>query len=216
MSNLRGTDVAIEASWRRRLLRYYFKLLPWILLVAMLTVGTLAVSQGQNPYITFAVAGGIYVLVEAGRWLPFLLGTPLTRSMLRIFAWSLTDLAVLLAGSKRRALRAEWRAHLAGESDHDPVTWRNFKEALGFVASAIRCRRSDAADAAWTPVDGGFGEDTTLPPAYRLSATRSHSQARERRSCYRRESGPQQRGPGRVGSRRRTSCGEVGLWSLAG
>ncbi len=33
----------------------------------------------------------------------------------------------------------------------------------------------------------GSGEDTTLPPAYRLSATRSHSQARERRSCYRRE-----------------------------
>jgi hypothetical protein len=27
------------------------------------------------------------------------------------------------------------------------------REALGFVASAIRCRYSDAADAAWTPVD---------------------------------------------------------------
>ncbi len=153
MSNLRGTDVAIEASWRRRLLRYYFKLLPWIVLVAMLTVGTLAVTHGQNPYITFAVAGGIYVLVEAGRWLPFLLGTPLTRSMLRISAWSLVDLAVLLAGSKRPALRDEWRAHLAGESGHDPVSWRKVKEALGFVASAIRCRWSDAVNAAWTPVD---------------------------------------------------------------
>jgi hypothetical protein len=153
VSGIRGTNVAIEAPWRRRLLRYYFKLLPWILLVALLTVGTSAVAQGQNPYITFAVAGGIYVLVEAGRWLPFLLGTPLTRSMLRISAWSLLDLAALLAGRNRPALTKEWHTHLAGESGHDPITRRKVKEALGFVASAIRCRCSDAADAAWTPVD---------------------------------------------------------------
>ena len=77
-----------------------------------------------------------------------------TRMMLRISARRLIDLAVLLAGRKRRlALREEWHAHLAGESGHDPVTWQKVKEALGFVASAIRCRCSDAADAAWTPVD---------------------------------------------------------------
>jgi len=65
----------------------------------------------------------------------------------------LVDLAALLAGRKRPALRDEWRAHLAGESGHDPVTWQKVKEALGFVVSAIRCRCSDATDAAWTPFD---------------------------------------------------------------
>jgi hypothetical protein len=34
----------------------------------------------------------------------------------------LTNLAALLAGRRRLALRYEWRAHLAGESGHDPVT----------------------------------------------------------------------------------------------
>jgi len=154
VSDLKGADVAIAASWQRRLLRYYFKLVPWILLVLMLTLGTMAVAHGWNPYITFAVVGGFYVLVEAGRWLPFLLGTPLTRSMLRISVCSLVDLAVLLAGRRGPALRVEWRAHLAGESGHDPVTWPKAREAFGFVASAIRCRCSDAAEAAWwTPVD---------------------------------------------------------------
>lgn len=79
--------------------------------------------------------------------------TRFDRALVRFSVHHLTDLAVLLAGRKRPALRAEWRAHLAGESGHDPVTWRNINEALGFVASAIRCRCSDAADAAWTPVD---------------------------------------------------------------
>ena len=74
---------------------------------------------------------------------------PLARFSVR----GLTSLAAALAGRKRLALRAEWRAHLAGESGHDPVTWQKFKEALGFVISAIQCRCSDAAEAAWTPVD---------------------------------------------------------------
>lgn len=76
-----------------------------------------------------------------------------TRMALRISARRLTDLAVVLAGRRRAALRDEWRAHLAGESGHDPVTWRKVRQALGFVASAIRCRCSDATEAAWTPVD---------------------------------------------------------------
>src|ERR1700733_5846712 len=65
----------------------------------------------------------------------------------------LTSIAVLLAGPKREALRDEWRAHLAGESGHDPADRRKIGEALGFIASAIQCRCADAADAAWTPVD---------------------------------------------------------------
>jgi sugar phosphate isomerase/epimerase len=71
----------------------------------------------------------------------------------RFSARSLTNLAALLAGRRRLALRAEWRSHLAGESGHDPVTWRKIREALGFVASAVQYRLADAADAAWTPVD---------------------------------------------------------------
>jgi hypothetical protein len=74
-------------------------------------------------------------------------------SYAKFFARGLTALAALLAGRRRPALRAEWRAHLAGESGQDQVTWRKVKEASGFVASAIRCRCSDAADAAWTPAD---------------------------------------------------------------
>ena len=68
-------------------------------------------------------------------------------------ARGLTALAAQLAGRKRPGLRDEWRAHLAGKSGHDPVTWPKVKEALGFVASALQCRCTDAADAAWTPVD---------------------------------------------------------------
>jgi hypothetical protein len=65
----------------------------------------------------------------------------------------LVGLAALLAGSRGEALRGEWRAHLAGESGHDPVTWQKVKEALGFVSSAIQYRLADVADAAWTPID---------------------------------------------------------------
>ena len=65
----------------------------------------------------------------------------------------LTGLAAWLAGPKRPALRDEWRAHLAGESGHDPVTWPKVRQALGFVVSGIRFRLADAADLAWRPVD---------------------------------------------------------------
>ena len=91
---------------------------------------------------------------------------PLTRFTVQ----GLTDLASLLAGRRRPALRAEWRTHLAGESGHDPVTWRKVREAGGFVASAVRCRCSDAADAAWAPADAVLRSRTlsnlfTLMPA---------------------------------------------------
>ncbi len=87
------------------------------------------------------IVGSVRALVWASR--------PLARFSVR----GLTDLAALLAGRKRPALRAEWRAHLAGESGHEPVTWQKVREAFGFVASAVRCRCSDAAEAAWAPVD---------------------------------------------------------------
>ena len=85
-------------------------------------------------------------------------------------ACGLTDLAVLLAGRKRPALLAEWRAHLAGESGHDPITWQKVREAVGFVASAIRCRRSDAADTAWTPVEAVL-KSRTLSNLFALMPT---------------------------------------------
>jgi hypothetical protein len=73
---------------------------------------------------------------------------------------SLTNLAALLAGSSRPALRDEWRAHLAGKSGHDPVTWRKVREALGFVSSAAQYRLADAADLAWRPADAVLGSRT--------------------------------------------------------
>jgi hypothetical protein len=78
----------------------------------------------------------------------------------RLSVNSLTDLAALLAGSRRPALRAEWRAHLVGQSGHDPVTWRKLRQALGFVASAIQLRLADAADLAWRPADAVLGSRT--------------------------------------------------------
>jgi hypothetical protein len=55
---------------------------------------------------------------------------------------------------------AEWHSHLAGESGHDPVTWPKVRQALGFVASAIQLRISDAADVAGRPVDAVLGSRT--------------------------------------------------------
>lgn len=66
---------------------------------------------------------------------------------------SLAELAAFIAGRRRLGLRQEWAAHLAGDSGHDPVSWEKLKQAVGFLVSAVRYRCSDAADAAWTPVD---------------------------------------------------------------
>jgi hypothetical protein len=70
---------------------------------------------------------------------------------------SLTDLAVLMAGRRRLALRDEWHAHLAGESGHNPVTLRKIGQALGFLAAAIRYRLADSAELAWRPADAVLG-----------------------------------------------------------
>ena len=72
----------------------------------------------------------------------------------------LAGLAVLLAGRKRPALAEEWSAHLAGDSGHDPVTWRKFGESVGFVAAAVRYRLADAADLAWRLADALLGSRT--------------------------------------------------------
>jgi hypothetical protein len=70
-----------------------------------------------------------------------------------ISARCLTRMAVIVAGPKRAALSAEWATHLFGETGTGLPSPRQARDALGFVASATRCRCSDAADAAWTPVD---------------------------------------------------------------
>jgi hypothetical protein len=152
VSDVKEANVATEASRQRHLLRFY-KLSPWFLLASLLATGSDAAAQGQNPYGAFALAAGLFVFAETGRWLPFLLDTFRTRSVLQISVQSLVDLAALLAGNRRPALRDEWRAHLAGESGHAPVTWRKIRQALGFVASGIRFRFADAADLAWRPAD---------------------------------------------------------------
>jgi hypothetical protein len=65
----------------------------------------------------------------------------------------LTNTAALLAGSKRPAVQAEWVAHIAGESGHDPASWQKVKQAFGFLTSAVYYRCSDMAEAIWVPVD---------------------------------------------------------------
>ena len=77
-------------------------------------------------------------------------------------ARSLTNLAALLAGRRRSELHDEWHAHLASESDHDPVARAKVRhrQALGFVAAAVQLRLADAADLAWRPVDAVLGSRT--------------------------------------------------------
>ena len=96
--------------------------------------------------------------------------TRVDRALARFSVHHLTALAALLAGRRRPALRAEWRAHLVGESGHDQVTWRKVKEASGFIAAAIRCRCSDAADAAWAPADAVL-KSRTLSNLFTLTPT---------------------------------------------
>jgi hypothetical protein len=103
-----------------------------------------AASVGASLLLGFV---GGYVIIRLKR------SEQASARLLDLSARNLTGLAALLAGRKRPGLRAEWRAHLAGESGHDPVTWQKVREARGFVASGLRCRFDDAADAAWTPVD---------------------------------------------------------------
>jgi len=101
----------------------------------------------------YAVVVAVHLAVKrsiAGR-------PPADQPLAGFSARGLTSLAALLADRKRPALRDEWRAHLAGESGHDPITWTKVREARGFVVSAVRFRLSDAADLAWRPVDAVLG-----------------------------------------------------------
>jgi hypothetical protein len=60
----------------------------------------------------------------------------------------IADLAAVLAGRKRPALREEWREHLSGLPAR-----RKADAALGFVVAAVRYRLRDAAEVAWIPAD---------------------------------------------------------------
>lgn len=62
-----------------------------------------------------------------------------------LLVYGLTGLAVLMAGSRRPALRCEWRAHLAGDNGQDQVAWSKGRQALGFVAAAVKFRLADGA-----------------------------------------------------------------------
>ena len=106
----------------------------------------------------------VLIAVGTGALLPLvfmaILSLRLPNGLTGFSASSLTNLAVLLAGRRRPALRAEWQAHLVGESGHDPVTWPKVRQALGFVVSGVRFRLADAADLAWRPADAVLGSRT--------------------------------------------------------
>jgi hypothetical protein len=39
------------------------------------------------------------------------------------------------------------------ESGHDPADWQKAAEAFGFIVTAVKLRSSDAANAAWVPIE---------------------------------------------------------------
>jgi hypothetical protein len=102
------------------------------------------------PVVAAAIFMAFVISGQVGDFRRFFL--PAARTA-RFSARNLTDFAALVAGDRGPALRDEWRAHLAGESGHDPATWPKVRQALGFVASAIRFRLADTADLAWRPAD---------------------------------------------------------------
>lgn len=148
----------------------------------LLAIISMGCATGLGAVITlFATAHGWWGVVLVGQAVATAVSVlmPMLRARLagrvadpcaKFFARRLIALAALLAGRGRPALCAEWRAHLAGESGHDQVTWRKVKEANGFVASAIRCRCSDAAEAAWTPADAVL-QSRTLSNLFTLTPT---------------------------------------------
>jgi hypothetical protein len=125
-------------------------------LALAVVVATIAIAFAIFTF-TFAVTDWKARTETPGRRSPKVRTRPFVfpaRALLRSFsASSLTNLAALIAGRHRPALRAEWRGHLAGEGGHDPVTWPKVRQALGFVAAAIHLRLQDAADQAWRPID---------------------------------------------------------------
>jgi hypothetical protein len=110
--------------------------------------------HGIGVWLVVTGAAIIWVLLKVA------LASRLPNRLRDLPASSLIDLAVLLAGPGRPALRDEWHAHLAGESGHDPVTWPKARQALGFAAAAIQLRLADAADLAWRPADAVLGSRT--------------------------------------------------------
>jgi hypothetical protein len=148
-----------------------------ILLIQVKSFALKRVSEARKTALwdLLAMFSGIGVLIlvsQFGNSLPALLVVPILlfgyiviikpQMLSRARLWSnlaglsvrsLTGIATLLAGPRRLALRQEWTAHLAGESGHDPASWQKVGQAAGFLVSAVRCRCSDAADAAWAPVD---------------------------------------------------------------
>lgn len=149
-----GKSRRVTRNARRRHAR-----LMGLLMLATATASATTLWVGPNRSSTAALATALVAmlslieLVIGAKRKPRARRKPVDWPLARFSARSLTNLAALLAGRRRLALRAEWRSHLAGESGHDPVTWRKIREALGFVASAVQYRLADAADAAWTPVD---------------------------------------------------------------
>jgi len=155
-----------ERAWLRRGL---FSLTAAV--SAILGAGSIVVLH-PNPWLAVAVETGLGLAaitlaltlrllnrIRAVRPMKKTQASP-ERALARFYVRNLTDLAAWLAGPKRLALRDEWRAHLAGEGGHDPITRRKVWNALGFVVSAIRFRLADAADLAWRPADAVLGSRT--------------------------------------------------------
>lgn len=142
-----------ESSFVVRNVRDVVRRFGWVFPAAVIaTEAVLVVAALGDPAFWWlpALAGvlGVAFLTPTASFLSHL------RNQLKAMSVSsLTDLAALLAGSRRPVLRAEWHAHLAGESGHDPVTWRKVRQALGFVVAAIQLRLADAAGLAWRPAD---------------------------------------------------------------
>ena len=165
-SILRKRFTAHGKAWRWRAIHYA----SYVAFVFGVLHGLLG-GRTAEPYVdwSYGFAIAVTALALAVRLLAISLRprervasirSPRQARLGRLSVTYLTDLAVLLAGSSRPALRDEWFAHLAGESGHDPITWNKAKLAFGFVASGVRLRLADAADLAWRPADAVLGSRT--------------------------------------------------------
>jgi len=146
----------IHVSPRPRSRRTRFSRLVLVPLFSVTAGMTVGIWWLHNPFWLTAVSTASAVLGQFQVRIAIRAAKSAERpasQLARLSACGLTALAALLAGRRRLAVRDEWRAHLAGESGHDPVTWRKAGEALGFVSSAIQYRLADAAEAAWAPFD---------------------------------------------------------------
>ncbi len=165
-SVLRKRFTAHGKAWRWRAIHYT----SYVAFVFGVSHGLLG-GRTPKPYVdwSYGFAVAVTALALAVRFVAISLQprervasirSPRQARLGRLSVTCLTDLAVLLAGSSRPALRDEWFAHLAGESGHDPITWNKAKLAFGFVASGVRLRLADAADLAWRPADAVLGSRT--------------------------------------------------------